>query len=201
MANLDGLHPYVKEKTEQLLKNANSRLKNYKMIITQAYRSTEEQNKLYAKGRTVAPIGKKYIVTNAKGGTSMHNFGLAIDFALVDPTGKKVVWDDKTDFDRDGQVDWMEVVAEAKKLGFAWGGDFKTFVDKPHLQMLGGLTEKEVISGKKPVFVQPTVHTVVKGDTVSEIAEHYKVTVEQIKKLNKDIDINVIHLGQKIRVK
>jgi peptidoglycan L-alanyl-D-glutamate endopeptidase CwlK len=157
MVSLEGLHPYVKAKAEQLLINANARLKNYKMVITQAYRSKEDQNKLYTKGRTVAPIGKQYIVTNAKGGQSMHNFGLAIDFALVDPTGKKFVWDSKTDFDKDGQSDWMEVVAEGKKLGFAWGGDFESFKDMPHLQMLGGLTDKEVISGKKPKFVTEPV--------------------------------------------
>jgi peptidoglycan L-alanyl-D-glutamate endopeptidase CwlK len=195
---LNGLHPYVKSKVEQLLINANAQLKSYKMIITQAYRSKAEQDKLYAQGRTIP--GK--IVTNAKGGTSMHNYGLAIDFCLVDPTGKKATWDIKTDFDKDGQADWLEVVKEAKKLGFAWGGDFKTFVDYPHLQMLGGLTEKEVIAGKKPVFPEDKVIVTVKaGDTTSQIAAKYKVTLDTIKKLNPGINVNLIHPGQKIRVK
>jgi peptidoglycan L-alanyl-D-glutamate endopeptidase CwlK len=196
--SLNGLHPYVKAKTEQLIKNANAQLKSYKMIITQAYRSKAEQDKLYAQGRTIP--GK--IITNAKGGTSMHNYGLAIDFCLVDPTGKKATWDIKTDFDKDGQADWLEVVKEAKKLGFAWGGDFKTFVDYPHLQMLGGLTEKEVIAGKKPVFPEDKVIVTVKaGDTTSQIAAKYKVTLDTIKKLNPGINVNLIHPGQKIRVK
>lgn len=148
MANLNGLNPYVKEKAEQLVKNANARLKNYKMRITEAYRSKEEQDALYAKGRT-APGS---IVTNAKGGQSMHNYGLAIDFALFTADGKKAFWDTKVDSDKDGKADWMEVVEEAKKLGFEWGGDWKNFKDYPHFQMLGGLTEAQVRAGKTPNF-------------------------------------------------
>lgn len=198
--SLNGLNPHVKAKAEQLVKNANARLKKYKMKITQAYRSKAEQDKLYAQGRTIP--GK--IVTNAKGGHSMHNYGLAIDFCLIDPTGKKAVWDTKADFDKDGLADWLEVVAEAKKLGFEWGGDWRGFVDCPHFQMLGGLTEKQIIAGKKPVFPKPVTtvtHVVVKGETVSGIAVKYKTTVEKIEKLNPKLDKDVISIGQKIRVK
>jgi len=148
MANLNGLNPYVKKKAEQLVKNANARLKNYKMRITEAYRSKAEQDALYAKGRTVPGS----IVTNAKGGQSMHNYGLAIDFALFTADGKKAFWDTRVDSDKDGKADWMEVVEEAKKLGFEWGGDWKNFKDYPHFQMLGGLTEAQVRAGKTPNF-------------------------------------------------
>jgi peptidoglycan L-alanyl-D-glutamate endopeptidase CwlK len=161
--SLEGLHPYVKAKVEELLKNANARLKNYKMVITQAYRSIDEQNNLYAKGRTQAQLDKvglskvkaqpnEKVVTQAKGGKSLHNFGLAVDFALVDSTGKKFVWDTKSDFDKDGKADWMEVVQEAKKLGFEYGGDWEKFKDMSHFQMTGGLDEKDIFAGKKPVF-------------------------------------------------
>lgn len=146
MANLDGLHPIVKEKAEQLVAKSNARLGNYKMFITQGLRTHAEQNALYAQGRTKPGA----IVTNAKGGQSMHNYGLAIDFALKSPDGKKAVWDTRADFDRDGKADWMEVVEEAKKLGFAWGGDWKGFVDNPHLEMTFGLTLKDLQAGKRP---------------------------------------------------
>lgn len=202
MVNLDGLNPFVKEKAELLVKNANARLKNYKMKITQGYRTNAEQDALYLKGRRGIPGEKK--VTNAKGGHSMHNYGLAIDFCLIDPTGKKAVWDTKTDFDKDGKADWMEVVEEAKKLSFEWGGDWRGFVDCPHLQMLGGLTDKQIIAGKKPVFKKPSTkvyHTVIKGDVVSKLAEKYKTTTEKIKVLNPTINISLIYPGQKIRVK
>lgn len=153
--SLTGLNPYVKEKTEKLLVNSNKRLTGpYEMRITQGYRSNKEQDALYAQGRTVKyKNGKRlYIVTNAPGGKSMHNYGLAIDFALFTKDGKKVVWDTRTDFDKDGKADWMEVVDEAKTLGFEWGGDWRNFPDCPHFQMTAGLTDKQVFNGATPKF-------------------------------------------------
>lgn len=164
MSKLDGLHPYVWEKTEQLLKNANKRLTgDYEMRITQGYRSKAEQDALYAQGRTKP--GK--IVTNAKGGYSLHNFGLAVDFALFTKDGKKVVWDTVKDFDKDGTPDWQEVVLEAKKLGFEWGGDWKSFKDYPHFQLDNGLTMAQLRDGKKPSFPKLTAEKAeVKKDPV-----------------------------------
>jgi peptidoglycan hydrolase-like protein with peptidoglycan-binding domain len=148
--SLEGLNPFVKAQAQKLLVNANKRLTNYKMIITEAYRSKAEQDKLFAQGRSTP--GDR--VTNARGGQSMHNYGLAIDFALATPDGKKAVWDTQSDFDRDGKADWMEVVEEAKKLGFSWGGDWRGFVDNPHFQMTDGLSlsDKQIIAGKRPTF-------------------------------------------------
>jgi peptidoglycan L-alanyl-D-glutamate endopeptidase CwlK len=166
--SLSKLHPYVKEKAEQLLVNANKRLTSHKMIITQAYRSKEEQDKLYAQGRTdkYDSKGKRLsVVTNARGGRSMHNFGLAIDFALITPDGKTAIWDINKDFDKDGKADWMEVVEEAKKLGFEWGGDWKSFKDYPHFQMTAGLTDSQVYNGVKPKF--PITTTEGKKETVT----------------------------------
>lgn len=157
MADLNGLKPYIKQQAEKLIDVANKRIVGgkYKVIITQGYRSLAEQDALFAQGRTVKTDknGKKLsIVTNAKGGQSMHNFGLAIDFALATLDGKKVSWDTKADFDKDGKADWMEVVEEAKKQNFEWGGDWDSFTDMPHFQMLGGLTEQEIRNGKTPKF-------------------------------------------------
>ena len=180
-ANMNGLHPYVREKAEQLLKNANARLKNYKMGITEAYRSKAEQDALYAKGRT-APGS---IVTHAKGGQSMHNYGLAIDFALFTPDGKKAFWDTKVDSDKDGKADWMEVVEEAKKLGFEWGGDWKGFKDYPHFQMLGGLTESQVRAGKTPNFGSASKPSTPKAKSYLEKGDKGSDVKELQEKLNK----------------
>jgi GH24 family phage-related lysozyme (muramidase) len=54
---------------------------------------------------------------------------------------------------------------------------------------------------KKPVVTPKTTHVVVKGETLSRISIKNKITIEQIKKLNPGIDINVITPGQKIRLK
>ena len=48
---------------------------NIKLRITDGYRSIQEQNALYAQGRTTP--GK--IVTHARGGQSLHNYGKAFD--------------------------------------------------------------------------------------------------------------------------
>ena len=151
MADLKGLHPYVKQQTEKLLEAANKRIAKggHTVRITQAYRSKAEQDALYAQGRNGDTRPK---VTNAKGGQSMHNFGLAIDFCLISPDGKKAVWDTTKDFDKDKKADWLEVVEEAKKLGFEWGGDWKSFKDYPHFQLTAGLTDAEVRAGKTPKF-------------------------------------------------
>ena len=109
MANLDGLHPIVREATEKLI--AVCKEKGIDIIIAQAYRSIAEQNALYAKGRTTA--GPK--VTNARGGTSYHNYGLAIDYCLK--VDGKAIWS--------VNKDWRTVAEEAKKLGFEWGGEWK----------------------------------------------------------------------------
>jgi peptidoglycan L-alanyl-D-glutamate endopeptidase CwlK len=102
--------------------------------FTHTLRTFAEQDALYAQGRTKK--GSK--VTNAKGGQSYHNYGLAIDIALlVDTDGngsfETASWDTKTDFDGDKKADWQEIVAIFKRYGYEWGGDWK-FVDAPHFQ-------------------------------------------------------------------
>src|SRR5258707_663519 len=64
------------------------------IMITQGLRTWDEQDELYAKGRTAPPVGKQYIVTMAKGGESYHNFGLAFDIVVLDAAGKSD-WDSK----------------------------------------------------------------------------------------------------------
>ncbi|MFD2613524.1 M15 family metallopeptidase [Paenibacillus gansuensis] len=142
---LRGLHPVVLAAAQALIMRCFTR--GVQILITQGSRSKEYQDELYAQGRTKP--GK--IVTNARGGHSYHNYGLAIDFALLLNCGREVSWDTLLDADRDCMADWMEVVDEAEKLGFEWGGRWD-FVDKPHLQMTFGLEIKELLAGK-PVLV------------------------------------------------
>jgi peptidoglycan L-alanyl-D-glutamate endopeptidase CwlK len=110
--------------------------------FTYTLRTFAEQNALFAKGRTApGPI-----VTNAKGGLSMHNYGLALDIVLI-KDGKEAVWDVKTDFDGDGKSDWMEVVNIFKQYGWEWGGDWK-FYDAPHFQKSFGKSVRELLALK-----------------------------------------------------
>lgn len=139
---LENVHPVVAEKARQLITKAYN--EGIYVVITQGYRSKEEQDALYAQGRTKP--GK--IVTNAKGGYSYHNFGLAFDFAIMKDDGN-ISWnvDDK----------WKRVAQIGKSLGLEWGGDWKSFPDYPHFQYTFGLSLADLRAGKRPPqVVKPT---------------------------------------------
>ena len=78
--NLDLLHPYVKSLVLKFLEEVKKSaiLNGCEIKVTQTLRSIAYQNELYAQGRTKP--GNK--VTNAIGGSSMHNYGLAVDFGV-----------------------------------------------------------------------------------------------------------------------
>ncbi|WHY76215.1 M15 family metallopeptidase [Neobacillus sp. WH10] len=86
---------------------------NIDILIYETIRTEEQQRQNVAKG--VSQTMKSY-----------HLVGQALDFVLV----------------RNGDTDWngykrpevQKAIAEAKLLGFEWGGDWSGFVDKPHLQ-------------------------------------------------------------------
>ena len=139
----EGLHPIVAEKSEELIRL--SEQQGINIVITDGYRSIEEQNQIYQQGRS----DEGSVVTYAKGGQSYHNFGLAIDFALALPDGS-VSWDMSYDGNGNGKSDWHEVAAIGKELGFEWGGDWRNFKDYPHLQMTFGLSLAELQEGWRP---------------------------------------------------
>lgn len=136
---LQGVHPTVAAKARQLISQAYK--EGIPIIITQGFRSVEEQNELYAQGRTKP--GK--IVTNARGGYSYHNFGLAFDFAVLNPDGS-VNWNVDAKWKRVGQI--------GKSLGLEWGGDWTSFKDYPHFQYTFGLSLAQLRAGKRPPAVQ-----------------------------------------------
>lgn len=130
------LHPQLDYKLGLLLKKC--REKGIYLIVTEGFRSREQQDRLYAKGRT-APGS---IVTNARGSSysSQHQWGIAFDIAM------------KYDVDGDGKVTddtwnpkgFSEVAKIAKSIGLGWGGDWKSFQDTPHfyLKKWGSTTTK-----------------------------------------------------------
>jgi len=141
------LHPIVAEKVGILLEETAER--EITILITDDYRSFEEQDKIYDKGRGTP--GK--VVTHSEGGESYHNYGLAVDFALQLENGN-VIWNTEYDGNGNGQSDWFEVAEIAKELGFQWGGDWRGFKDYPHLQMDFGLTINDLQEGKRPKIPQ-----------------------------------------------
>ena len=124
------LHPSVVAEVTKIVNECNSNLTGRAQVrISQGLRTFSEQNELYAQGRTKA--GKK--VTNAKGGQSIHNYGLAVDIVLI-IDGKTASWDTVKDWDNDKVADWYECVKIFAKHGWDWGGNWKTFKDLPHFE-------------------------------------------------------------------
>ncbi|HEY6915155.1 MAG TPA: M15 family metallopeptidase [Paludibacter sp.] len=140
MSKIDTLHPLIREDVRSLVNKINTDVLkgNVKMVVTQGLRTFAEQDALFA---------QKPKVTNAKGGQSIHNYGLAFDFCLVD--GGRTIWDTVKDFDGDKVPDWMEVVKAFKAAGFAWGGDFRSIVDKPHFEKTFGHTWQQLLAIKQ----------------------------------------------------
>lgn len=134
-----GIHPVVKESAVEVIRRAYK--EGIYVQFSSGYRSNEEQQRLYNQGRTTPGN----VVTNARPGESLHNYGLAIDYFLVSADGKQSLWSVNNN--------WRRVAAIGKSLGFEWGGDWRGFVDYPHLQMTGGLSLSQLQAGKKPNLI------------------------------------------------
>jgi peptidoglycan L-alanyl-D-glutamate endopeptidase CwlK len=133
-------HPKIREELKNYYIECNNKLpKGVRLRFSYVYRSVEEQNKLY---------NQRPKVTNAKGGQSIHNYGLAFDVAIL------------LDKDNNGtfeSIDWnisspyfKLVVEYFKSKGYEHGGDWKNFKDYPHFQKAFGNTWQTLKN--KPTF-------------------------------------------------
>lgn len=113
----NGLLPLVERKVQLVLNEME--LLGHPMRVTEGYRSIERQNQLYAQGRTTPG----FIVTQAKGGESFHNYKVAADFVF-----RKEGYSAKKEL-------WETFGAIGEKYGFEWGGRWTSFPDLPHLEM------------------------------------------------------------------
>jgi D-alanyl-D-alanine carboxypeptidase len=132
---LKGLHPKVRQAALELIRQAHQQ--GISLLITQGLRTIEQQAEIYAQGRTKP--GR--IVSYAKPGYSYHNYGLAVDYCLLDDTGR-AIWA--------VNHQWRTAAGIAKKLGFEWGGEWSDFKDYPHLQMTFGLSIRQLLAGQRP---------------------------------------------------
>lgn len=96
--------------------------------VVQGLRTVEQQNALYAQGRT-APGNK---VTNAQGGHSWHNFGLAADCVPGIRGAAKWTpnWDAK-------HPDFAAMIAAGEAQGLVSGAKWVSMPDEPHFQLAG----------------------------------------------------------------
>lgn len=111
---LPEVQPLCRQLINQALKN------NIVIKAISGLRTYDEQNELYAQGRTTEGA----VVTKAKGGYSNHNFGLAFDIGLFED-GKYI----------DDSPVYKTVSAWGKELGLTWGGSWKGIEDEPHYEL------------------------------------------------------------------
>ncbi|WP_312093815.1 peptidoglycan-binding protein [Niallia sp.] len=143
------------------------------VLITDGYRSYAEQDELYKIGRRGIP-GEK-IVTNAKGGQSNHNKGIAVDYCLTNKEGTAAYWT--------VNADWKRVAAIAKSKGFAWGGDWTSFKDNPHLEYTGEITVTPDTKVDAEIITTPSV--LEKGDKGTAVKKLQQKLIDKGFKLPK----------------
>lgn len=117
----------LKPKVAQMARDfiASCEKAGFDLFIDSTYRSAADQDALYALGRTIVPHA---IVTNAKGGQSLHQYGVAFDcYPMV---AGKIIFDSP----------FTQTAPLGKAIGLEWGGDWTTFPDKPHFQYLADYT-------------------------------------------------------------
>lgn len=99
------------------------------VLVTCTLRSLDEQAALYAQGRT----SPGHIVTNAKPGSSAHNYGLALD--VVPLVNGKPLW--TFDVKSPGPV-WQKVGDLGMSAGLEWfGAPGSPFLEAAHFQLHG----------------------------------------------------------------
>jgi peptidoglycan LD-endopeptidase CwlK len=116
--NISTLLPEVQPFARSLVQKA--ALNGICIKVISGLRSYAEQDELYARGRTEP--GPK--VTNARGGYSNHNFGIAFDVGVFE--GNKYLAD---------TVKYKAVGILGMDMGLEWGGNWKSIVDQPHFQL------------------------------------------------------------------
>jgi peptidoglycan L-alanyl-D-glutamate endopeptidase CwlK len=131
LRRIEKAHPIIREELKQQYLEINNKLpRGVRLRFSHVYRSISEQNRLFE---------KRPKITNAKGGQSIHNYGLAFDIVIL------------FDKDKDGTFEsaswnqdqyWMRVVVYFKSKGYEWGGDWKSFKDAPHFEKTFGNTWK-----------------------------------------------------------
>lgn len=99
--------------------------------IISGTRTYAMQDALYRQGRYGNPGPR---VTDARGGQSNHNFGIAWDIGIFTAAGGYVT---------DGPP-YDDAAAAGAAPELDWGGDWVSFVDKPHWQLATGLTLAEL---------------------------------------------------------
>ena len=173
MRDITLCHPRLQAIASEWVKACESA--GLKVAIGETYRTVAEQDALYAQGRTKP--GNK--VTNARGSSysSQHQWGIAFDFYRAD--GKGAYNEDGDFFGRAATI--------AKNLGLAWGGDWKSIVDKPHVYLPDWGSGTGILKQKYGTFENFKKTWVMDGGTVTEQPGTPQVSVSDLKEVKSGI--------------
>ena len=123
------LHPKVRDIFQHFIEECENTF-DITIRIASAYRSMEEQQKIYNQGRTTpGPI-----VTKAIPGSSYHNWGLACDLLPLSISGE-------LNYNYD-QVKWVVI---GQKYGLNWGGLWSGFKDPDHWECKMGHNWRDLL--------------------------------------------------------
>lgn len=127
--NIMNLIPAAQAKAREFMAAVAGQPLTYRILS--GTRTYAEQNALF---------GKKPKVTNARGGQSNHNFGIAWDIGIF---GNGKYYTGAT-AKEEKAYDALGALIKTKVAGLEWGGDWKSFKDKPHYQLATGKSVKEL---------------------------------------------------------
>jgi peptidoglycan L-alanyl-D-glutamate endopeptidase CwlK len=135
--NIKTLHPRAQEKAREFMQAVVPIMdrRGVDVRIISGTRTYAEQDALFA---------KRPKVTNARGGFSNHNFGVAWDIGLFQ--GKRYLEESPL---------YRECGRIGQSLGLEWGGSWKSIQDEPHFEVKTGLTiaeKRERVASGRDLF-------------------------------------------------
>lgn len=124
------------------------------ITVSCSVRTVEEQDAEFAKGRDAEGniIDKHAVVTNARGGYSWHNFGLAVD---CEPVEK----DNTIDWNAD-HPHWKLMEKIGTSLGLTSGANWLRLADAPHFQLTGRFPVGAPTDEVRELYKQGGLHAV-----------------------------------------
>jgi peptidoglycan L-alanyl-D-glutamate endopeptidase CwlK len=136
--SLDDLTPDTRRVANKFIELARAR--GIEVQVTSTLRTCEEQNAIYAQGRTEpGPV-----ISGASGCRSWHTWGRAFDVLIKDDSQPNGLVMDGMDhrYDELGDI--------GKQLGMRWGGDFSWGRDAGHFEYHPGLEIDDVCPDEDP---------------------------------------------------
>jgi len=141
---LEGVHPFLIDTINEAIKNSPD---DFGIPMYGGLRTSADQQKLYAKGRTIESLEKgEKVVTYTDGinKLSKHQmkdgYGQAFDIYIFDHFTNKASWNvDRLSAVAIHIIKTSEIIKDAnpqyKDMVISWGGNWNKFKDYPHFQI------------------------------------------------------------------